>query len=219
MPAKEEVTVLQTIKEGDKVLAVFYSDGTVRIDDVQCSYPHVGRKWSKPSPKNPNPKPVYSCSVLMPKTRYRAVKDALVKLNQELMKEAKIDFVKPDAKYMIDGNDTGKEEMKDCYVIRTREDRKPFVKNERNESMSDDDADRDIQGGDWVSILIRPWPQNSADWGKRLNCGITGIRKLRTGERFGEGRIGEEEVSDRFSDVGPDEPNGGFSADEDPDQL
>ena len=209
----------QVIKEAgtNKVLAVFYDDGTIRIDGGIISYPHVGKAWSKPSKDNPNPKKVYSASLLLNKTKYKAVKNALVEHNKTLMKSLDIDFVKDENKYMVDGDKTGKPENKDCYVIRTREERKPFVKDSQKRLMSDDDAERDIQGGDIVSMLIRPWPQKSADYGKRLNCGVSGVMKLATGERFGEGRIGEDEIDDRFSDVGPDEAGGGF--DDGDDQL
>lgn len=215
--------ITNTIKnKAGKVLAVFYDDGTIRIDGVRLSYPHVDKPWGKPTTANPNPKKVYSASVIMPKVEFKAVKDALVEHNKTLMAEAKIDFVKPDAKYMIDGDQTGKPENEGAYVIRTREERRPFTKGLKNENLSPDEALAQLYGGCYVSILIRPWAQKSQEWGKRLNCGLTGLRKVKVngeeGDAFGEGRLGDDEVGDRFADAAPDEENGGFDSD-DSDEL
>lgn len=208
-------TVTQTIKDAaGKTIAVFYDDGTIRFDHVVISYPHLGKPYAKASKDNPNPKPVYSASFLLEKKRFMPVKNALVEHNKLLMAELKIDFVKDENKYIADGDKTGKPENVGMFLVRAREERKPFVKDERNGNMTDENAERDIQGGDIVSGMVRPWAQKSNDYGKRLNCGLTGVKKLSTGERFGQGRIGDEEVGDRFSDVAPDEAQGGFSDDE-----
>lgn len=206
--------ILQTIKSksGGRVLAVFYDDGTIRIDGGRLSFPHLDKPWAKPTKANPDPKLVYSGSVILDKKEYRQVKDALVKHNEQLMKEAKIEFVKADAKYIVDGNETGRAENADSWVVRFREDRKPFVKGLKNENLSEAAIKQQLYGGCVVSVLIRPWAQNSADWGKRLNCGFSSVRLMGAGEAFGEGGIGEEDVTDRMADV---DTNGGFEEEED----
>lgn len=215
-----QAVVTQTIKDAKgKTLAVFYDDGNVRIDGGILSYPHLDKPWGKATKANPHPTLTYSCSVILNKKRYRPVKDALVEHNKQLMKELRIEFVKDENKYMIDGDKSGKPENADSYVIRTREQRKPFTKGMKNENLTEAETLSQLYGGCEVSVLIRPWAQNSAEWGKRLNCGITGVRKLADGEPFGEGRIGDEDVADRFSGAAPDEENGGYDDDDDPDSL
>jgi hypothetical protein len=61
----------------------------------------------------------------------------------------------------------------------------------------DDDV---IYAGCWVHILIRPWWQDSAEWGKRVNAGLTAIQFCRDDEPFGESRITPEDVDNTFDD-------------------
>ena len=64
-----------------------------------------------------------------------------------------------------------------------------------------------IYAGCWVNILIRPWWQNSAKWGKRVNAGLTAVQFVRDDEPFGQGRITSEDVDETFDEFA-DEASG-----------
>ena len=155
--AAEAIKTIKSKKTG-KVLAVLYDDDTMRIDGVRLSYPHLDKPWAK---------------------------DELVKLNEKLAKAANFDYadVRDDAKFLVNGDAGGsKPESKGCYIVRTREERKPFTKGLKNENLTEQQVKDQLFAGCVTSVLIRPWAQKSADWGKRLNCGIVGVRKLGEGE-------------------------------------
>jgi hypothetical protein len=211
--AKEEVTILKKVKNG-----VLYSDGTIRIERVRLSYPHVGHAHAMKDPKTGEMgKPLFSVTCLLNKTEHaEVVRELITPNNKRLMEENKCEKVKADAKFIRDGDGelVDSEVAIGHFTVSCRETRRPIVMDRKGELVTADQAGEMFYGGCWGHVIIRPWYQESADYGKRLNCGFASVRFWKDDEQFGEGRITADDVKNRFADIDEDEDGsdaGGFS--------
>lgn len=209
--AKEEVTIIKKVKNG-----VLYSDGTIRVERVRVSYPHVGMAHAMKDPKTGVlGKPIFSITCLLNKTEHaEVVRELITPNNKRLMEENKCEKVKADAKFIRDGDGelVDSEEAKGHFTVSCRESRKPLVMNKAGEFIEAAEADQMFYGGCWAHVIIRPWYQETPEYGKRLNCGFVSVRFYRDDESFGEGRITAEDVKNRFNDIEDDDADsGGFA--------
>lgn len=196
MAEKQPVTVIKKVKH-----AVRYSDGTIRLDYVRASHPHVGKKWSK----DEDEKKVFSCGVYIPKATHEEAKKLVVELMNELIEANQAGKISAAAKFIKDGDG---ELVTDTYAeghwtVSCREDRRPGVRGISNQILDADEADEIFFGGALISIIIRPWYQDHPKHGKRVNCGFSAVRFLQDdGVSFGNRGMSDDEVDDRFGDVG-----------------
>jgi hypothetical protein len=218
--AKQEVTVLKKVKNG-----VLYSDGTIRIERVRLSYPHVGKAHAMLDKKTGQMgKAIFSLTALLNKTEHEEVCKLITENNKRLMAENKVDKVKADAKFIRDGDGelVDSEEAIGHWTVSCRENRKPLVMNKAGQFIEAEEAEQMFYGGCWGHVIIRPWYQESPEYGKRLNCGFVSVRFWKDDDSFGEGRISAEDVANRFGDIEDDEgaDAGGFAtATDDDDDL
>lgn len=181
--------------------AVLFSDGLIRIDNVRASYPHLAEPYAGKRDDGTPGRLTFSIVGLLPKDTHKAAKDLCLKRIQQLLDENKVPKVAADKKFIRDGDLSDKPENEGMWTVSAREDRRPAVRGPGNRVLTPDEIPDVIYGGCYVSILIRPWFQNSTDWGKRVNSGLVAVRFMRDGEPFGEGRIGDEDVDDMMGDV------------------
>lgn len=189
-----------------------YGDGTILIENVRCSYPHlfVPQEGDKPGDKS------YSMTALLPKKTHKAAQELITKACRELLEENKAKFKKgervalaADRKFLRDGDLSGKTENEAMFTISAREKKRPSVRN-KDKSVIDSSESDIIYGGCYVNVLIRPWFQDN-DYGKRLNANLIAVQFVRDGEPFGEGRISEEDIDDTFDDIDDgDDGDAGF---------
>ena len=217
--AKQEVTILKKVKNG-----VLYSDGTIRVERVRLSYPHVGKLHAIRDTKTGEMgKPLFSVTLLLNKTEHKEVCAIITENNKRLMAENDCEKVKADAKFIRDGDGelVDSEEAKGHWTVSCRESRKPVVMSKSGDLLDADAAEQMFYGGCWGHVIIRPWYQETKEYGKRLNCGFVSVRFFRDDESFGEGRISADEVKNRFSDIEDDDDSGFATADmaEDDDDL
>lgn len=172
--------------------AVRYSDGTIRIDNVRASYPHL----FVPKAAEQGGTPKYSITCLMPKESHKAAKDLLVEVINDFLKEKKIAKLPADKKFIRDGDLAAKDGYDGMWTVSASETKQPRLRNKDKSPLTKQDT---IYGGCYVNVLIRPWFQDN-QYGKRVNAGLTAVQFLRDGEAFGEGRISDEEVDDSFDD-------------------
>jgi hypothetical protein len=210
-------TIVKEVKN-----AVRYSDGTILIKDVRASYPHVGLPF-----KGKNDEGVTTSSYgiigLMPKaSSHKAAKALLDEVIAEICKDKKVRGVPAEKCFLRDGDASMKDDNENCFTISTRESNRPSVRDRRAQAVTDDKkAQQLVYGGCYVNMLIRPWWQDSKDYGKRINCGIVAVQFLRDGKPFGEGRVSEDDIDDTFEayeddeDAGFDDDGAGFDDDED----
>ena len=194
-------TVLRKTDDG---LGTFFSDGTVMIKNVRASYPHVivpGRAFvgadGKPGERS------YSITGMMPKATHGKVASLLGSIMKDMLAEAKIPGVKADAKFLRDGDLSGKDDYVGHWTVSAREklEKPPRVleADAKTPIVGAENAKR-IYGGCWVSLLIRPWLQNNG-FGKRINANLVGVQFLRNDEPFGDGSISTKTIDDSFDNM------------------
>lgn len=192
--------------------AVLYSDGLIRIDNVRASYPHLDKPWSGEEGQEAK----FSIVSLLDKGTHKAAKDLIVKRINEILKENKTEKIASDKKFIRDGDQMAKPECENQWVVSARESRRPSVRGSDNEVLTPDEILDTIYAGCYISVLIRPWFQNHAKFGKRVNAGLVAVRFRRDGEPIGEGRITDDDIDD-YMDDDYDDHGGSSSADDDDD--
>lgn len=192
--------------------AVLYSDGLIRIDNVRASYPHLDKPWSGEEGQEAK----FSVVSLLDKGTHKAAKDLIVKRINEILKENKTEKIASDKKFIRDGDQMAKPECENQWVVSARESRRPSVRGSDNEVLTPDEILDTIYAGCYISVLIRPWFQNHAKFGKRVNAGLVAVRFRRDGEPIGEGRITDDDIDD-YMDDDYDDHGGSSSADDDDD--
>lgn len=199
-----------------KPQAILYSDGTILVFDVRLSYPHVGKPYESVD-DNGNKKSRYSVKGMMDKTTHKPAMRLMKKHMEEMMRKNQTSDLASDRKYLRNGDDLGKPEMKGMFVFSCSEDTPPPARDASAVKVGPDQAERLFYGGCYGNVLVRPWWQNHPKYGKRVNAGFAAIQFARDGEPFGEGRITDEDVDNRFAPV--DGASSGFAADDDLDDL
>lgn len=202
MAAKEPVTVIETAYfEGTKdPQAILYSDGTIMVYGVRLSYPHVGKPYKG---ENDDGKVTekFNLKGMMPKTTHKPAMRLMKKHMEKMMADNKTADLASDRKYLRNGDDLGKPEFKGMYVFSASEDSRPHLRDRMAKKVEPEKADQMFYGGCWANVLIRPWWQNHQRYGKRVNAGLSAVQFARDDEPFGEGRITDEDVDDRFAPV------------------
>lgn len=191
--------------------AVQFSDGTIRVDGVRASYPHLAEPFSSDDGKGK-----FGIVAMLPKETHREAAKLVSDFIKDLLAEKK-ERVSTDKRFFRDGNDTDKEEYQDHWVISANESRRPSVRHRSGAKMEKDEIEESIYGGCWVNVLIRPWFQDGQrvgkGYGKRVNAGLVGVQYVKEGEAFGDGRIDDEDAWDSVEDEGgfDDDMDGGSS--------
>lgn len=219
--AKEEVTIVKKVKN-----AVWYSDGTIRIERIRLSHPHVDQAKAMLDKKTGvMGKAVFGCIGMLPKKTHPEAIALLSEFNKSILKENGLEKVKADMKYIRDGDGEleDKTEYEGHIIVRTRDDRRPLVMSKSGEPITPDQAAQMFYGGCWGHLIIRPWVQKSQEYGNRLNCGLASAMFCKDDDSFGEGRISADEVKSRFADIAEDgdgdDDSGGLDNDDDDDDL
>lgn len=190
-----------------------YDDGTILIEKVRASYPHLAKPYKGKDDKG---EAKYGIVLLLPKATHKAAKDAAREMGLELLKENKIKDLASDKKFLRDGDQAGKEDYEGHYLISARETRRPALRDAKAQRVDADEAGEMFYGGCWVSALIRPWFQNNS-YGKRLNAGLSAVQFFKNDEPFGEGRLSDEDVDDTFESYedGDGDDASGYDDDDD----
>lgn len=185
----------------------FREDGCILVKNVRLSYPHLFKPWGM----NEGDDKKYSAKFLLDKKTHaddvKALGQHLVKLQTEAFKAR----VGNDKLFLRDGAETGKEEMKDQWMISASESKRPDVLNrDRTRINEEDDI---VYAGCFVNVLIRPWAQNNK-FGKRINANLLAVQFVKDGERFSG--IERPDMDDVFDDVGEEFDTTQGGDDEDP---
>lgn len=181
--------------------AILYADGTIRISGVRFSYPHLAKPYKGDDDKG---EAKFGIVGMLPKATHKAARDLINERIEELLKENKVKSLASDKKFLRDGDDAGKEEYAEHWIVSARETRRPPLRNRANEVVEPEDAAEVFQPGYWGDILIRPWYQNNS-YGKRVNAGLSSVQMVKKDEVFGEGRLSDEDLDDTFESYDDDE--------------
>jgi hypothetical protein len=211
MAEKQTRTAVKKVKN-----ATLYSDGTIRVEGVRLSFPHLGKAYEGKDDDG-NVQKKFSLKGAMPKATHAEAMRLIKGEMDRMMKENKIDDLASDRKFLRNGDTMGRAEFKGMYVLSASESNRPHLRDRRAAKVEPENADQLFYGGCWANVLIRPWWQNHQKYGKRVNAGLAAVQFLRDDEPFGEGRISDEDVDDTFAPVGEDDS--GFGGDDDLDDL
>lgn len=183
--------------------AVLYSDGTIRIDNVRASYPHLDKPFAKADKDGKMPEPKFSIVGMLDKKTHVSAKELCVKVIQDIQKKEDTKVAK-DKWFIKDGDDSDKKEYEGYWTVSTREGNRPTVRHRNGSVMSEQEIRDIIYAGCRVNILIRPWFQDN-DFGKRINAGIVAVQFVRDDEQIGESRIDDEGVFEGLDDDDEDD--------------
>lgn len=185
--------------------AKLYDDGTIVVQNVRLSYPHLDKPYAGPADENgKTAEPAYSCTGLMDKNTH---KEAFLLVRQgirDLLAENKIKDLPAERKCLRDGDLSGKETDEGMWKIVAREKNPPKLRDEDNNTVERVDAAAKFYGGCYGSMLVRLWFQNNK-WGKRVNANLLAVQFVKDGPAFGEGRITDDDVDDAFDGVSDDD--------------
>jgi len=196
--------------------AVLFSDGTIRIDNVRASYPHLDKPYESEGDDG-NKQAKFTLDGMAPKSSHTAAKDLVKKVITDLMTANDVK-VKTENWFLKNGDDSDKPEYEGHFIFKSSENRRPSVRNRDGSQMSEREIADKIYGGCWVNILIRPWyfdgkARNGKTYPKRILANLLAVQFVRDDEPFGEGRIDDEGVFDSVDGDGDgfeDEGGGGL---------
>lgn len=194
-----ERTVVKSVKN-----AKLYSDGTILIADVRISYPHLDKKWAKDPSKDT---PAYSATGILPNDTHAEARELCLEVVDNILKENnKGGKIKADAKFVRDGETSGKSEYDGAWIVAAREsDNRPIVLNPDKSEMPIEDIKSEIKAGYFIDLLIEPWWQDNTH-GKRVNASLRAVRFRREGPLIAEGGISKDDAISSFDD----DDDGGF---------
>lgn len=177
--------------------AVHYSDGTIRIDNVRLSYPHLDEPY-KSEGEDGSTKLSYNLEAMLPKDTHMAAKDLVKQVLLKLQTDNDVK-VKMEHWCLKNGDDSDNPQYEGHFLVKAADSRRPSVRNRDGSVMSEREIADKIYGGCWANILIRPWyfngkAKNGKTYPKRLLSNLVGVQFVRDDEAFGEGRISDEGV-------------------------
>jgi len=170
--------------------------GIFHLSNVRTSYLYAFKPFiGKPTPQNPNPKPVFTCHFLMAKehpdlARFAAHIEAVGSSFQwkngmtwDIVKEA----LKAQDKLCLHRGDVtkaGQPEYAGLYFVSGNNSKRFTVVDGDRTPLTE--ADGRPYSGCYVNAIVDVWCQDNT-YGRRVNCTITGIQFLRHGDAFGGG--------------------------------
>jgi hypothetical protein len=169
----------------------FREDGTILINGVRLSYPHLFKAWAGGEDQEAK----FSGKFWLDKKTH---KDAIVALNkhlQALQQEWFKGRIPSDKLFFKDGAASGKDEEAGQFIVSASEKVRPTVINRDKSPVTE--ADDIVYAGCFVNVLIRPWKQANK-FGKRINANLLAVQFVRDGERFTG--VDRPDVDDVFED-------------------
>jgi hypothetical protein len=180
--------------KGQKGFAILYADGSIRVDWVRFSYPHLAKAFKR---EGDSGEAKYGLTGLLGKKSHADAIELIDDRIAELLKDNKVKKLGADKKFMRDGDESDRDEHEGFMTVSARESRRPPLRDRRNEVVEPEDASEVFRPGYWGTILIRPWYQDNK-FGKRVNAGLSSVQMVMKDEEFGEGRLSEEDLDDTF---------------------
>lgn len=209
---KERVLLKQVKNKAGQSLLKIYSDGTILIQDVRASYPHVDEPWAKKATDTK----AYSITGILPVATHQPAIDALLEFCTEMLAEHnKGKDIKDEAKFIRDGKPTKKPEYEGAFIVASRETEKPIVLHPDKTAMeSPAEIKREIKAGYYIDMLIQPWWQDN-EHGTRCNASIRAVKLRREGPLISEGGISKDAAISSFDD----DDEGGFGGGDADDEM
>lgn len=191
--------------------ATLYTNGSIRIDNVRVSFPHLAEPYAGNDDNGKAGEPKYGIVGMLPKETHVEAKDLVKAAIDKLLADADNAKVAADKKFLRNGDDQDREEYEGHWTVSAREGRRPAVRDAKG-NLLDANQDKEqieemIFGGCICHILIRPWYQDGQKtgkgFGKRVNAGLVAVVFCKDdGVSFGEGRIDDADAWDDLPAAG-----------------
>jgi len=124
----------------------------------------------------------YAATFILDKTEHAKEIETLQKHVQESLVELKVKTL-PAAKICLkDGDESGRPEYENAYVIKATTKRRPTVIDRDKSPLVEEDGRP--YSGCYVNAMIELWRQDN-QYGKRINANLLGVQFVRDGESFG----------------------------------
>lgn len=203
--AREIVEQVKVKGPGGKTgSCILYSDGTIRIDWVRFSYPHLKKAHKKEGDQG---EAKFGLTSILYKATHAKAHALISKRIQQLLTDNKVKKLGADRLFLRDGDEGDRPEHEDAWTISAREARRPPLRDRANTLVDPDEVEETFQPGYWGTVLIRPWYQNNS-FGKRVNAGLSSVQFVKKDETFGEGRLSEEDLDDTFDSYDDEDDDG-----------
>lgn len=190
MSEKQQATLIKRVTNAE-----LWSDGTILLQNVRFSYPHVFKKYAGDDGGDPK----YGIVALLSKKTHVAAKDLCVEEINKILAKNRVQRLGADKKFIRNGDDHSNPAYMGYWTVSCRETRRPIVLDRDGRTELDPDQHEDlIYGGGWGSVMIRPWWQANK-FGQRVNAGFLVVQRGKDDERFGEGAVDKDSVVGRFS--------------------
>jgi hypothetical protein len=176
---------------------VFREDGTILLNNVRISYPHIFEPWGK----NPTDKKKYSARFLLSKATHTPDIKALLDHSKKMETEEFKKVVGGAHRFIRNGDESGKPEEAGHWTVSASEDTAPRVIDGHKKDV--DPKSKLIYPGCVVNALIRPWPQNN-QWGTKINANLLAVQFVKDGDRLGNGP-NTPDIDDVFGEVASDD--------------
>lgn len=165
----------------------------LKLSNVRLSFPHVFKRAVFNGEETK-----YSATFLLDKEGHaeliKKIKAAITTVIREDLKGAKL---ASDRVCLKDGDDAEYEGYAGCMSFKASNKNRPLVLNRDKSPVAEDDGV--IYAGCYVNAVVELWPQNNAQFGKRVNANLLGIQFCGDGTPFGEG--GKTASVDDFDEV------------------
>lgn len=198
------------IKEGPNFKR--YNDGTIYIMNVRFSYPNFAKPYEGEDDEGKKTQN-YGCRGLALKKTHKAAKDELVAMINEFLKANKIEKIKPDSKFIKDGDLDDKPEYEGHWVISANEKVMPRMRDRKGNAINPDWFGTNkypFFPGCLGNMLIRPWWMNNK-YGKKVNANLVAVQFVQDdGVVFGEGRISDDQIDETITSLDDGDSDGGY---------
>lgn len=200
--------------KGQEGFAYRYSDNTFFIEFVRFSHPHIVKPWKKEGDKGD---PKYSVIAMLGKETHAKAIAMLEEYNAELLAANKVKKLPASRLYITDGDEHEDENRAGYMCVSAKEtlDHKPPLRGRDGKALEREDAGDKFVGGNYGAVNIRPWYQDSSEWGKRINCGLSAAQYICEGKKFGSGGLSEEDLDDTVRSHDDDDDDGSYDDEED----
>lgn len=184
--------------------AVLYSDGTIKLENVRLSFPHIGTPQEQKNDAGDIEKS-YGLVAMLPKKTHTAAKDLIKKVIQGICTENE-SKVATDKWFLANGDEKERDEYAGMFIVSASDRRnRPSARDRDGSVLTPEEADDKFYGGCWANVLIRPWffngkAKNGKNYPKRVPAGLVAVQFVRDDDSFGEARINDDGVFDAVDD-------------------
>ncbi|MFA6718366.1 MAG: ssDNA-binding protein [Prevotella sp.] len=166
----------------------------IKLNNVRLSFPSL---WSTEK-FNQEDTGKYACTFILDKIDHaEKIEEIKSKIAEGIKTEFKGKDVPADKICLKDGDESGRDEYANSYIIKGSTKKRPTIIDRDKTPLLEEDGKP--YSGCYVNAIIDLWYQNN-NYGKRVNCNLLGVQFYKDGESFGAGPVDVTDDFDSFDD-------------------